>query len=81
MADILEIPQTNATGVVRWIATVYYRFNSGIIEVLHDLEELEELHDLVENGPHWDTITHIHIERSDKQYAELTVEQAEALRG
>lgn len=81
VADVMEIPAASETRIVRWIATVFYRFNSGIVDVQHDLEEIEDLQDLVEKGPHWDTIDHIHIVRSDKAYAELTVEQAEEIRG
>lgn len=81
MADTLTIPAASETRIVRWIATVHYRTDTGIVDVQHDLEEIADLHDLIENGPHWDTIDHIHIVRSDKTYAELTVEQAEALRG
>lgn len=79
MADTLTIPTASDTRIVRWIATVYYRTNSGLVDVQHDLEEIDELAGFVEDGPHWDTIDHIHIIRSDKQYAELTVEQAERL--
>ncbi|HEX7857360.1 MAG TPA: hypothetical protein VF503_27065 [Sphingobium sp.] len=67
------------TRIVRWVATVNYRTDSGIIDVVHDLEELEELQDLVEAGPHWDTIDHIHIIRSDRSFEAITVEQAEKL--
>jgi hypothetical protein len=33
-------------------------------EVKHDLEELCELHDLIELGPHWDRIARIEVLRS-----------------
>ena len=81
MGDMQTIEPDAETRIVRWIATVFYRCESGLIDVQHDLEEIEELHDLIERGPHWDTIDHIHIVRSDKHYEALTVEQAEELRG
>jgi hypothetical protein len=64
----------------RWHATVYYRTDSGTVEVEHDLQELYELHDLVEHGPHWDTIERIVVIRVCHVDAEdLTVEQAKEL--
>jgi hypothetical protein len=41
---------------LRWIAIVTYRGEAGPIEVDHHFEELEELHTLIEHGPHFDTI-------------------------
>lgn len=64
------------TRIVRWVADVIYKSDSGLVDVRHDLEELDELQDLVERGPHWDTIDRIVIERSDKNYSDLTIEQA-----
>jgi hypothetical protein len=63
----------------RWHATVTYRTDDGPLEVEHDFEELRELHDLVELGPHWDTIIKIVVtlaRRSDEEHPDLTVEQA-----
>lgn len=77
MLETIEAPA--ATRIVRWIATVHYRCTNGLVDVQHDLEELDELRDLVERGPHWDTIDHIKIVRSDRSYDELTVEEAEQL--
>lgn len=61
---------------VRWIATVHYRTETGLVDVVHYLSELYELQDLVENGPHWDTIDKIDIIRADNRENELTIEQA-----
>lgn len=58
----------------RWKATVLYRTESGICDVHHDIEELEELQDLIERGPNWDTIESITIVKSQKTI--LTVEEA-----
>lgn len=35
---------------LRWIARVEYRSAAGIVPVDHDIEEIEDLHDLVERG-------------------------------
>lgn len=73
------IPLPPPTKIVRWIATVNYRTEGGIVDVQHDLEDLSDLEELVERGPHWDTIESIKIVRSDKSYDRLTVEEAEKL--
>jgi nitroreductase len=51
----------------RWRATIWYRTDSGLIDVEHTLEELEEIQALVERGPDWYAlerieIVHIHSE-------------------
>lgn len=45
----------------RWYAVVTYRHAAGPVDVPHDLEELGELQDLVELGPHWGTIERIEV--------------------
>ncbi len=50
-----------AREVKRWQATIFYRSDAGIVDVTHALEEIEELHDLVERGPDWNTIEKIEI--------------------
>lgn len=64
----------------RWAATVHYRADAGLIDVTHDLDEIEDLHDLVERGPHWDTIEQIVIVRAVAgEPLTLTIEEAEKL--
>jgi hypothetical protein len=69
----------------RWQATVEYRIDpvdgaEACVEVVHDLEEINDLHDLIERGPHWDAIIKIEIVRVNHiTDADLTVEQAEKL--
>jgi len=61
----------------RWRATVYYRTDSGTVDVEHSLSELYDLHDFVEAGPHWDTIERIEVVRVNHcEDASLTVEEA-----
>jgi hypothetical protein len=61
----------------RWRAVVYYRADAGTVDVTHELEELTDLHDLVERGPHWDAVERIEIIRVNHISDEnLTVEQA-----
>lgn len=65
------------TGRARWRATVHYRTDGGLLDVEHWLEELGDIHDLVERGPHWDSIARIEIERVNHcDSSTLTVEQA-----
>ena len=35
---------------MRWHATIYYRSDDGFVDVEHDFEELEDLHEIVERG-------------------------------
>ena len=40
----------------RWLVVLTYRTEHGPVEVEHFVEELEEIHDLVEAGPDWNTL-------------------------
>lgn len=40
----------------RWKAVVDYNSDNGTIQVVHYLEELIELHLLMERGPDWNTL-------------------------
>jgi hypothetical protein len=55
----------------RWTATVIYRRDDGVLPVEHDLAELWELHQLVENGPNWNTIAEIRVVRPSVEGATL----------
>lgn len=61
----------------RWTAKVIYRSDSGIVDVIHDIDEISELDALVEHGPHFDAIEEISIRRGDGD--KLTIEQAEKM--
>lgn len=63
----------------RWLATVFYRTDTGPLAVEHDLEEIADLDDMVEGGPHWDTIIEIKIVRAEYIDGPLTVEAAAKL--
>lgn len=45
----------------RWTVTVYYRTSLGIVDVQHDIEEIDMLHDLIELGSNWLAIDRIEI--------------------
>jgi hypothetical protein len=57
----------------RWVATIYYRSDKGMIDVEYVFEELEELQGLVERGPDWNTIDKIEV-RLARKTAHLTIE-------
>ena len=66
--------------MIRWQASVIYRTDQGPVDVVRDIEEIEDLHDLVEAGPHFDTVQEIRIIRVGHLDGDsLTVEQAERL--
>lgn len=69
------------TEAPRWTATVHYRTDNGPLDVTHLIEELEDLHDLVEAGPNFYAIDRIEIVLTDQSYPKpgLTVEEAEAM--
>jgi hypothetical protein len=61
----------------RWHVVVHYRMDSGTVEVEHDLVEVSDLHDLVERGPHWDTIERMEVFPVNHHDPSLTINQAE----
>jgi hypothetical protein len=64
----------------RWEATITYRTDDGQVDVTHDLEEIADLHELVERGPHWDTIERIVVVRVNHVTSvDLTIDRAEEL--
>lgn len=70
-----DIPR--ADGVPpRWMATVYYRTDAGVIDVEHAFEELDMLHMLIERGPDFYTIDRIEIRHAANSQPTLTIEQS-----
>jgi hypothetical protein len=53
--------------VSRWQMSVTYRGgDAGPIVVEYDIEELFEIHDLIERGPDWNTVMNINIKLNRK---------------
>jgi hypothetical protein len=50
-------PMTDA----RWLATINYITDAGVLPVEHDIEELGEIEEIVEHGPDWSAIESIVI--------------------
>lgn len=72
--------KTVTTSSARWMAAITYRHDDRHEDVVMYLEELCDLHEVVEAGPHWDTISGINIVRVNHTDSSLlTVEQSEKL--
>lgn len=66
----------NKPAPARWLASITYRTTAGPLTVDHGIEELDEIADLVEAGPDWDTIDRIEIIKGANQRPGFTIEQA-----
>lgn len=62
--------------VMRWQVTIWYRSELGSLDVQHAVDEIEEVHDLVEAGPDWNTVEKIEIVLANKSDPDLTLEDA-----
>lgn len=60
----------------RWHVTIYYRSETGGVDVEHDIEEIDELHDIVERGPDWNSIDKIVVTLARKSDDRMTIEKA-----
>lgn len=76
MTEVLDKPLVHYP---RWTATIYYRSEGGIVDVMHDIDELEDLQELVERGPHFGTIDRIDVRYVHAGKLVLTLEEAERL--
>lgn len=65
----------------RWKAVILYRMEGdAFVDVEHLFEEIHELDDLIERGPHWDTIIRCTITLNrPAENKHLTLEEAEKL--
>ena len=63
----------------RWMASINYRSNQGIVGIMVGFEEFDDLGDVIEQGPHWDTVESITITRLRDARDDLTIEQAAEL--
>ena len=64
----------------RWHAVVTYRTNDVPLTVEYFLREIEDLHERIELGPHWDAVELIQVRRINPIFSEkLTLDQAEDL--
>jgi len=65
----------------RWKAVILYRMRDNqFVDVEHCFEEIEDLHMLIERGPHWDTLIRCTITLNrPAQSKSLTIEEAAEL--
>jgi hypothetical protein len=63
----------------RWKLNLYYRTEKGTLKVERWINEFAEMVDLVEFGPHWDTIEKIEVFRINPINVDLTVERADVM--
>ncbi|MGY2995476.1 hypothetical protein [Mesorhizobium sp. URHB0026] len=65
----------------RWKAVILYRMEAGnFVDVEHLFEEIEDLHELIERGPHWDTIIRCTVTLNrPAERKDLTLEAAQQL--
>lgn len=63
----------------RWQAKIIYRSERGPIDVVHTFEEIEDLHGIIERGPHWDTLISctVALNFPEEDARSLTIEEAE----
>jgi hypothetical protein len=64
------------TSLARWHAAAYYRADAGLTAAEWDLNQIADLHNWIELGPHWDTIDRIEIRRINHIDGPLTLEEA-----
>lgn len=74
--DCAVPPPDNA----RWAAVLRYRSEAVTVVMAFRIEEIGDLHEIVENGPHWDTVISIEITRiNHNENPTLTIEAAAKL--
>ena len=86
--NIINFPQKDNKSVgddqkpsARWRADIEYRSENGGNVVSHYFQEIEELHDVIEGGPHFDTLVKcvVTLNAQCGDIPRLTVEQAELI--
>ena len=63
----------------RWVATAWYRTEAGLVDVEHQIDELEELQALIERGPDWHTLDRIEVRLGSNATPDLPIEAAAGL--
>ncbi len=60
----------------RWTAIAWYRTDAGLVDVEYQVEELDELHMLIERGPDFHALERIEIRHTSNPQPTLTIEQS-----
>jgi hypothetical protein len=61
----------------RWVGTIYYRTDAGLINIELEMDELEELQEIVERGPNWFALERIEVRHAFQKGTE-TIEQLDS---
>ena len=62
---------------LRWRATIVYRTEMGLVDVVHDVVDIDDLAQLVEDGFHIDTVDQVTFRRLNWiEDPQMTVEQS-----
>lgn len=74
MTNVIPLRSNDA----RWKAVLTYRTADGISARTHFFEEILELHDIIEKGPHWSCLVDciVLLNRTSAGVAGLTIEEA-----
>jgi hypothetical protein len=64
------------TPILRWIATITYRTREGFQVKRHHIDEVSELHDLVEDGPNFYLMTSAVIEPNPAHFTAALINDA-----
>lgn len=62
----------------RWRAVVTYFSEDGNVDVEHFIEELADIHDVIERGPNWYAIKDIVITLNCAEGARITLQHEDA---
>ena len=64
----------------RWHAVVKYRTDAGLLDVDMYLNEIGDIQDRIESGPHWDIVEIVEIKRfNHADRSKRTLEQSKEL--
>lgn len=58
---------TNSKKHYRWVVVITYNSKEGPIDVQYQIEELFELHNIIERGPRFSTVEKIEIRLNGKR--------------
>jgi hypothetical protein len=83
MSDVIQFPTRGGEigeprDDARWRVDIEYRSEEGGQFACHFIEEIADLHEIIEQGPHFDTIVKcvITVNRQSGDIPRLTKEQA-----
>jgi hypothetical protein len=74
--NVIQLDRARASK--RWVATCFYRSGEvGVLAVVHNIDELAEIEDIVERGFNWYALDHVEIKLAVP--SDMTIEEASKL--